>query len=525
MSAVLAIDQGTSATKALVVADDGAVLGTGEAAVHPRYGEGGAVEQDPGELLDSVLAAGRAAAAEAGVPVAAMGLANQGESVLAWDRATGEPHTPIVVWQDKRAAAVAAARVPYAAELAALTGLPLDPYFTAPKLAWLRENRTRAGVVTTTDTWLLHRLTGAFVTDAATASRSLLLDLDRTEWSPRALELFGLAGEDLPAVVDCAGPIGTTTAFGAEIPVTAAIVDQQAALYGQGCRAPGQAKCTYGTGAFLLANTGGVAVRSGSGLSTSVAWRLAGRAAYCVDAQVYTAAAGVRWLTRLGVLPDADHLDEAAMAVRDAGGVVFVPALSGLGAPWWRDDARGAVVGLGLETEPGHLVRALIDGLSAQVAELIDAVARDTGRAPSELRTDGGLTRSHVLMQTQADLAQVPVRVAASPDATALGVAALTRLGTAVSPPGSSSTDHAGSAAPGAAAEGAPGSPRGGSYGAVPEGTRGDSYGMAASPPDTPAEAGPPSSAVYEPRIGPAEAAERRAAFRVVLGQMLDAGR
>lgn len=475
MSAVLAVDQGTSATKALVVADDGTVLGTGETAVHPRYGDGGAVEQDPAELLESVLAAGRAAVAGAGVPVTAVGLANQGESVLAWDRATGRPHTPVVVWQDKRSAGVVASRSAYAAELAALTGLPLDPYFTAPKLAWLRENRTRAGVVTTTDTWLLYHLTGAFVTDAATASRSLLLDLDRTEWSPRALEIFGLTGEDLPRVVDCAGPIGTTAAFGGEVPVTAAIVDQQAALYGQGCRAPGQAKCTYGTGAFLLANTGEAAVRPASGLSTSVAWRLSGTAAYCVDAQVYTAAAGVRWLARLGVLAGAEHLDAAGATVPDAGGVVFVPALSGLGAPWWRDDARGAVHGLGLETEPGHLVRALIEGLAAQVAELVDAVARDTGSPPAELRADGGLTRSRLLMQAQADLAQIPVRVAASPDATALGVAALTRLG-------------AGAGSAGEALD-------------------------------------PPPSAVYEPRIASAEAAERRAAFRTVLGHVLDAGR
>ena len=475
MSAVLAVDQGTSGTKALVVGDDGAVLGTGEVAVHPRYGEGGAVEQDPAELLDSVLAAGRAAIADAGVPVTAVGLANQGESVLAWDRATGEPHTPIVVWQDKRAAGVAAARAAYAEELAALTGLPLDPYFTAPKLAWLRERCTRAGVVTTTDTWLLHRLTGAFVTDAATASRSLLLDLDRTEWSPRALEIFGLAGEEMPEVVDCAGPIGGTTAFGGELPVTAAIVDQQAALYGQGCRAAGQAKCTYGTGAFLLANTGEAAVRSGSGLSTSVAWRLSGRAAYCVDAQVYAAAAAVRWLTRLGVLDGPGRLDATGATVPDTGGVVFVPALSGLGAPWWRDDARGAVHGLGLETEPGHLVRALIEGLAAQIAELIDTVAHDTAHPPSELRADGGLTRSHLLMQTQADLAQLPVRVAPTPDATALGAAALTHLG----------------------ASGATGAPPGGAGAA---------------------------SAVYEPRIGPDEAASRRGAFRALLDRLLEEG-
>lgn len=474
MSAVLAVDQGTSATKALVVADDGTVLGTGEAAVHPRYGAGGAVEQDPAELLESVLGAGRAALAAARVPVAAVGLANQGESVLAWDRATGEPHTEIVVWQDKRAAGLTAERSAYAAELAALTGLPLDPYFTAPKLAWLRANRTRDGVVTTTDSWLLHRLTGAFVTDAATASRSLLLDVDRTTWSPRALEIFGLAGEELPEVVDCAALLGTTTAFGGEVPVTAAIVDQQAALYGQGCRAAGQAKCTYGTGAFLLANIGPAAVRSASGLSTSVAWRLGGQAAYCVDAQVYAAAAGVRWLARLGVLDGPDHLDAVGATVTGTGGVVFVPALSGLGAPWWRDDVRGAVHGLGLETEPGHLVRALVEGLAAQVAELVETVERDTGRPPAELRADGGLTRSRLLMQAQADLAQVPVRVAASPDATALGVAALTHLGAGT-----------GTGEP-------PGEPPG----------------------DAPA-------AVYEPRIGAAEAADRRASFRTLLDRLL----
>ena len=477
MTAVLAVDQGTSATKALVVGDDGQVLGVGEAAVHPRYGEGGAVEQDPAELLESVLAAGRAAHAAARVPVGAVGLANQGESVLAWDRDSGAPHTPVIVWQDKRAAGVTAARRAHAGRLAELTGLPLDPYFTAPKMTWLRENLSGDGVVTTTDTWLLHRLTGAFVTDAATASRSLLLDLDRTSWSPEAAEIFGLTGEELPGVVDCAGHIGTTTAFGGgPLPVTAAIVDQQAALYGQGCRAAGQAKCTYGTGAFLLANTGEAAVRSASGLSTSVAWRLAGRAAYCLDAQVYAAAAAARWLTRLGVLGAADDLDAVGATVHDTGGVAFVPALSGLGAPWWRDDVRGAVHGLGLETEPGHLVRALIEGLAAQVAELVDTVARDTGRAASVLRADGGLTRSRLLMQGQADLAQIPVHVAASPDATALGVAALTRLG-------------AGDTAP-------------------------------APAPETE----PPPSEVYEPRVSAAEASERRVAFRALLNRVLETG-
>ncbi|MEU6824126.1 FGGY family carbohydrate kinase [Streptomyces atriruber] len=426
---VLAVDQGTSGTKALVVCPERGVIGSGAAPVRPRFLPGGLVEVDPAELFSSVVDAGRAALADAGEPVTAVGLANQGETVLAWDPETGRPLTDALVWQDRRAESVCAELTEHAEELRDLTGLPLDPYFAAPKMAWIRRHRTRRGVVTTSDAWLVHRLTGAYVTDAATAGRTQLLDLDTAEWSPRALDLYGLGDEHLPRVVDAAGEFGTTTAFGPEIPLTGLLVDQQAALLAQDVTAPGSAKCTYGTGAFLLAQTGPRPRRSESGLVGCVAWRLAGRTSYCLDGQVYTAASAVRWLTDLGVIAGAADLDPVGSAVPDAGGVTFVPALAGLAAPWWRGDLRGSLTGLGLDTTPGHLVRALCEGIAAQVAALADAVAADLGEPLTSLRVDGGLTRSALLMQTQADLLQLPVEVSALPDVTALGAASVARIG------------------------------------------------------------------------------------------------
>ncbi|WP_405144177.1 FGGY family carbohydrate kinase [Sphaerisporangium sp. NBC_01403] len=470
---ILAIDQGTSGTKALVVCPERGVIGSGEAAVRPRYGSGGLVEQDPGELLRSVLDAGREAVAAAGEPVAAVGLANQGETVLAWDPATGEALTDAIVWQDRRAQSVCDELAGEAGRLARLSGLPLDPYFAAPKMAWLRRHLTREGVVTTSDSWLVHRLTGAFVTDASTASRTMLLDLDGTEWSPEALEIFGLGGERLPDVVDAAGVFGETDAFGASVPLTGLLVDQQAALLAQGCVEEGSAKCTYGTGAFLLANAGPRPVRSSAGLAACVAWRFAGRPAYCLDGQVYTVASAVRWLTDLGVIGGAEDLDRLGGSVPDSGGVTFVPAFAGLAAPSWRGDVRASVSGLGLDTTPAHVVRALCDGIAAQVVELAGAMASDLGRPLTSLRVDGGLTRSKVLMQTQADLLQLPVEVYASPDATALGVAAAARMGL-----------DPGLTAAGATVRGAP-------------------------------------SAVYEPRAGAGEAADRLGAYAAAVRALL----
>lgn len=426
---VLAVDQGTSGTKALVLCPRRGVIGSGSAPVHPREGPGGLVEVDPAELYGSVVRAGRQALADAGEPVAAVGLANQGETVLAWDRATGRPLTAALVWQDRRAASVCAELAPHADALSQLTGLPLDPYFAAPKMTWLRRHRTREGTVTTSDVWLVHRLTGAYVTDAATAGRTQLLDLDGVAWSGTAVGIFGLDGEDLPDIVDCDTPVGTTTAFGPELPLTGLLVDQQAALLAQRVTEPGTAKCTYGTGAFLLAQTGPLPRRGDSGLVSCVAWRLSGQTSYCLDGQVYTAASAVRWLTGLGVVSGAADLDPVGGSVPDSGGVTFVPALAGLAAPWWRGEARGSLTGLGLGTRPGHLVRALCEGLAAQVTALADAAARDLGRPLTVLRVDGGLTRSALLMQTQADLLQLPVEVSALPDVTALGVGAVARLG------------------------------------------------------------------------------------------------
>ncbi|MEU5655288.1 FGGY family carbohydrate kinase [Streptomyces sp. NPDC047737] len=471
---VLAVDQGTSGTKALVICPDRGVIGSAAAPVRPRHGAGGLVETDPAELLGSVLDAGRRAVAEAGEPVAAVGLANQGETVLAWDPATGRPLTHAVVWQDRRAEALCAELGAHAEELKALTGLPLDPYFAAPKMAWIRRELTREGVVTTSDSWLVHQLTGAFVTDAATAGRTQLLGLHDVGWSSAALEIFGLSGEQLPTVVDCAGPVGTTTAFGGEIPLTGLIVDQQAALLAQNALEPGNAKCTYGTGAFLLAQTGSRPSTGATGLVSCVAWRLAGRTDYCLDGQVYTAASAVRWLTDLGVISAAADLDTVGATVPGTGGVTFVPALAGLAAPWWRSDLRGSVTGLGLDTTAGHLVRALCEGIAAQVVALADAVTCELGAPLTALRVDGGLTRSALLMQTQADLLQRPVEVSALPDVTALGAGAVARLGL---------------------------------------------------DPKLPTRQATPTwqpSAVYEPRIGPGEAAERLDGFRAAVDALLE---
>ncbi|BBY26034.1 FGGY family carbohydrate kinase [Mycolicibacterium sediminis] len=422
---VLAIDQGTSGTKAIVVDPEQGVCGVAEVPVHPRYLEGGGVEQDPNELLDSVLDAGRAAVAQAGRPIDAVSLANQGETVLAWDPATGRPLTQAIVWQDRRAESICAELSGHAAELASRTGLVLDPYFSAPKMAWLRRNVERDGVVTTSDTWLLHQLTGEFVTDVTTASRSLLFGLGETVWSRDLLAIFGLDGELLPDVVANDAIIGTTSAFGTETPVGGIVVDQQAALLAESCLEAGTAKCTFGTGAFLLGNVGTTPQLSDSGLTTSVAWRVGGENTYCVDGQVYTAASAIRWLASLGIVSGAEELD--SVAARDNGGVLCVPALAGLAAPWWQAGATASFSGMTLSTERGHLVLAVLQGIAAQIAELAGAI--DSVGAPlTRLRADGGLTRSAVLMQSVADVLQVPVDVYPSPHATALGAAALADL-------------------------------------------------------------------------------------------------
>ncbi|MFC9553527.1 FGGY family carbohydrate kinase [Rhodococcus sp. NPDC056960] len=423
---VLAIDQGTSGTKAVVLDPDDGVVGVAEIPIHPHYLSGGGVEQDPGELLESVLQAGRTAIADAGRPVHAVSLANQGETVLAWDPQSGKALTQALVWQDRRAEGLCRDLDAHKDAIAARTGLVLDSYFSAPKMAWLRRNVETAGVVTTSDTWLLHQLTGAFVTDVTTASRSLAVDLDDRRWSGELLSLFGLEGERLPDIVANDEIVGTTSAFGGDIPVGGIIVDQQAALLAEGCLDAGMAKCTFGTGAFLLANTGATGVRSTSGLTSSVAWQTGGEASYCIDGQVYTAASAVRWLCSLGIISAATELD--TVAAPDSNGVLCVPALAGLAAPWWRSDATATITGMSLSTGRGHLVRAVLQGIAAQVGEVMSAIEADIGTPLARLRVDGGLTQSKVLMQATADILQIPVDVYPSAHATALGAAALAEL-------------------------------------------------------------------------------------------------
>jgi glycerol kinase len=424
--AILAIDQGTSGTKAIVVDPVDGVIALAEEPLYPSYQAGGGVEQNPEALLASVLAAGRRALADAGRPVPAVALANQGETVLAWEPDSGRPLSAAIVWQDRRAETLVADLAEAGAWVAERTGLVLDPYFSAPKMAWLRRNVTRAGVVTTTDSWLIHRLCGEFVTDASTVSRSLLTGLDSVDWDPELLALFELDDEQLPRIAGCDEVIGTTSAFGPPLAVAGLVVDQQAALLAEACLDPGSAKCTFGTGAFLLANTGARAVRSGSGLTSSVAWRARGHTAYCLDGQVYTAGSAVRWITDLGFITAPEDLDTRAAA--DAEGALCVPALAGLAAPWWRPEATAAFTGMTLSTGPEHLILAVLQGIAAQVAELATLVSHDLGAPLRRLRVDGGLVRCRTLIQATADLLQLPVDVYPSPHATALGAAALGRL-------------------------------------------------------------------------------------------------
>lgn len=424
---ILAIDQGTSSTKALVLDEDLKVLAMATEPVTPVAGDGGAVEQDPRQLLESVISAGRRALDDARVKVDAIGLANQGETVMAWNDETGDPLCAALSWQDRRAAVVSDRLSDAAAELHQITGLPLDPYFSAPKFAWLRTHLTSQGRLGTSDAWLLRMLTGRAKTDVSTASRSLVFDLASLSWSARALDIFGLGDEDLPEIVSCAGLAGTTALFGPELPITGLMVDQQAALLGEGCTDRGDAKCTYGTGAFFLVNVGDKPLLSEKGLSTSVAWTADGQTAFCLDGQLYTAGAAVTWLTKMGLLSNASELDVVARSAVDDQ-VVVVPSFAGLGAPYWEPEARAAIEGISLSTGPADIVRATLFGLAAQIALMVGS-ASGTELDLRSLRVDGGLTQSTVLMQMQADLLQIPVEVYDSPHATAIGVAAMARHG------------------------------------------------------------------------------------------------
>lgn len=423
--AILALDQGTSGSKAIVV-DDTGVHAVVEKSIHPQYLDDGGVTQDPMELYNSLIDAGKQAIAQAGKPIAGVSLANQGETILAWDPETGEPLSTCVVWQDRRAEVVVDRLREHADEIHDRTALVLDCYFTAPKMTWLRENLTTEGVLTTTDTWIIHKLTGEFVTDTSTASRSLLLNIDDVAWDPRLLEIFGLQDEKMPRIVASDEIVGTTTVFGNEVPVGGLIVDQQAALLAEGCLSRGEGKCTYGTGAFILVNMGDKAPRFTNGLTTSVAWTARGKTMYCVDGQVYTAASAVRWMIDLGIVSQPSDMDE--VAAESSGGVLCAPSFAGLAAPWWKPEAGAFLTGMKLSTRKPQILRAVLEGVAVQIAELAHLVAEEVGIPVERLRVDGGLTKSKTLMQIQADLLQAPLDTYPSAHATALGTAAAMRM-------------------------------------------------------------------------------------------------
>jgi glycerol kinase len=371
-----------------------------------------------------------------GAEVDACGLDHQGESVLGWDAETGRALTPVVTWQDKRSQEVldrleAEGR---AEAVVKRSGMPLDPYFSAGKLAWLLEHdvavaRARdAGTLRlgTVDAFLCDRLGAGFATDPSTASRT---QLGAPDWDPELLALFGVPRDALPAIADTAGDLGTLRheSWPVELPLRARLVDQQAALAGAGCVEPGRVKATYGTGVFVLAHAGDERPTPSGGLLPTVAWRVAGKVEWAIDGGVFTAGALLDWLSRdLGLAPDPPALAAAAAAVEDAHGVRILPALAGVGAPWWKPDARAVIAGLSAGVRPGHIGRAALEGIAWRVADVVDAV-RET--VPVDvLRVDGGLTRDPLLLQLQADAAGAPVQRGAV-DATVAGAAALAAVG------------------------------------------------------------------------------------------------
>ncbi len=435
MSTLLGIDEGTSAVKAVLYDDDlrpQAEARREKALSHPQPGW---VEQDPEEVLAAVVGAvGELLAG--GAEVTACGLDHQGESVLAWDAETGSPLTPIVTWQDKRSQEVldrldAEGR---AEEIRKRSGMPLDPYFSAGKLTWLLENddtvasAVEAGTARlgTVDSFLCDRLGAGFATDPSTASRT---QLGAPDWDPKLLEVFGVPAQALPRIDDTAGELGTLKHpdWPVELPLRARCVDQQAALAGAGCVTPGLVKATYGTGVFVLAHAGDERPDPGGGLLPTVAWRVDGRVEWAIDGGVFTAGALLEWLSRdMGLAADAPELAALAAEVTDAGGVRVLPALAGVGAPWWKSEARAVIAGLTSGSRPAHVGRAALEAIAWRVADVLAAV-RETVRV-EVLRVDGGLTRDATLLQLQADAGGVAVQPGAV-DATAAGAAALAAVG------------------------------------------------------------------------------------------------
>ncbi|MFC0503276.1 glycerol kinase GlpK [Micromonospora costi] len=435
---VAAIDQGTTSSRCILFDRAGDIVSVAQREHRQIFPRPGWVEHDAEEIWANVEQVVREALASAGTDtagLAAVGITNQRETTLVWDRATGRPVANAIVWQDTRTE-------PLLRELAETygeerfrtrTGLPLATYFAGPKLRWLLENvdglraRAEAGEVLfgTMDSWLVWKLTGRHVTDVTNASRTMLMDLSTLDWDAELLDAMGVPAAMLPEIRSSAEVYGTATGVLAGVPVASALGDQQAALFGQTCFQPGEAKCTYGTGSFLLLNTGASPVTSSHGLLTTVAYRIDGQpAAYALEGAIAVTGALVQWLRdNLGLIATAPEVEDLARTVEDNGGCYVVPAFSGLFAPHWRSDARGVIAGLTGYITKGHLARAALEASAWQTREVVDAMNADSDVALRRLRVDGGMTANQLLMQFLADVVDVPVVRSRITETTCLGAA------------------------------------------------------------------------------------------------------
>ena len=441
---LLAIDQGTHASRAVIFTLQGKTVASRVVAIGTNCPQPGWVEQDPEEIFQSSLRAAREAMRAARLDardIGAIGITNQRETLIVWDRETGQAVAPAIVWQDRRGQAICQELADAAGELGERTGLRLDPYFTASKLAWLlrarpdlrdaaTRGRLRAGTV---DSWLIHRLSGGKVwaTEPSNASRTLLYDLGLAEFSEDLAQVFSVPCPLMPPVLPSASRFGDTdpALFGRPLPLTGALGDQQAALLGQGCLAAGDAKDTFGTGAFLLACTGESPRRSAHGLLTTVAWDFGRGPTYALEGSVFMAGALIDWLIDLGVASSPAELDRLAIAADPAHGTLIMPAHQGLGAPWWEPELRGAIWGLTRSSGREDLARAAFEAIAQQAADLTDAMREDLGAPLRELRIDGGVARSALLPQLLADLCGLPVLRSLDHEATARGAAMVAGLG------------------------------------------------------------------------------------------------
>ncbi|HET9640367.1 MAG TPA: glycerol kinase GlpK [Allosphingosinicella sp.] len=437
---LLVIDEGTTSTRAMLFARDGTCLATEQRELAQHYPQPGWVEHDAEEIWASSLDCARAALAAGGGRAAALGITNQRETIVFWSRRTGRALAPAIVWQDRRTAELCARLKAEGQEEAvqAKTGLLLDPYFSASKIAWALEHWPQLGeaggdlCVGTVESWLVFKLTGGLhVSDATNASRTALMDIGTGRWDEGLLDLWGVPAAILPEIVDCAGPLGEALPehFGAAIPIAGMAGDQQAASIGQACLAPGNSKATYGTGAFILTHTGAEQRRSRHRLLSTIAWQLGGERSYALEGSVFVAGSLVKWLRDdLGLLGSAAETEALARSVPDSGGVQIVPGHSGLGAPYWRPDARGAITGLSFATGRAHIARAALEAMAHQTHDLMAAFAADG--APWEvLKVDGGMASNGWLAQDLADMLGLIVERPGFVETTALGAAMLAGVG------------------------------------------------------------------------------------------------